>query len=176
MKLNRFLTVVALAVLSLSLTSCNKEQAPIVLTGSWKIDTAGTALGIVYNQVYAGENPVVLQFLKDNKEKVRNLLYNPERLVFNETDAVTFNYTSSEPIVGTYVKSDFYFTVRNSVFPNGINGASDNVYIELYYPKAFMMDLLFSILTENDPPESAFISLIDKFEAIGLYKKMVTPL
>lgn len=176
MKLNRFLTVVALAVLSISLTSCNKEQAPIVLTGSWKIDTAGTALGIVFNQVYAEENPVALQFLKDNKEKVRKLLFNPERVVFDATSAVTFNYTNSAPVVGTYTKSDFYFTVTNSVFPSGINGASDNIYLELYYPKAFMMDLLFSILTENDPPESAFISLIDKFEAIGLYKKMVTPL
>ncbi|MHC1690950.1 MAG: hypothetical protein AB9833_08990 [Bacteroidales bacterium] len=174
MKLNRFLTVVALAVLSVSLTSCNKEQAPIVLAGSWKIDTVGTALGIVYNQVYAEENPVALQFLKDNKEKVRKLLFNPERIVFDATDAVTFNYKSSAPVVGTYTKTDFYFKITNSVFPEGINGASDNIYLELYYPKDYLMGLLFSILTENDPPESAFISLIDKFEAIGLYTKTPT--
>ena len=165
----------ALAVLSISLTSCNKEQAPIVLTGSWKIDTVGTALGIVYNQVYAEENPVALQFLKDNKEKVRKLLFNPERIVFDATSAVTFNYTSSAPVVGTYTKTDFYFKITNSVFPDGINGACDNIYLELYYPKDYLMGLLFSILTENDPPESAFISLIDKFEAIGLYTKTVTP-
>jgi len=176
MKLNRFLTVVALAVLSISLTSCNKEQAPIVLTGSWKIDTAGTALAIRFNQVYADENPVVLQFLEKNKQKVRRLLFNPERVVFDATNAVTFNYTSSAPVVGTYTKSDFYFTITNSVFPDGIYGASDNTYLELYYSKDYMMDLLFSILTENDPPQAEFTELIDQFEAIGLYKKMVTPL
>ncbi len=176
MKLNRFLTFVALALLSLSLTSCNKEQAPIVLTGSWKIDTAGTSLGIVFNQVYAESNPAVLQFLKDNKEKVRKLLFNPEKIVFDATSSVTFNNTGSAPIVGTYTKTDFYFIVTNTVFPSGLNGASDNIYLELYYSKPYMMSLLFSILTPNDPSQDSFVALIDKFEAIGLYKKMVTPL
>ena len=176
MKLNRFLTFVALALLSLSLTSCNKEQAPIVLTGSWKIDTAGTALGIVFNQVYAESNPAVLQFLKDNKEKVRKLLFNPARLDFDATSAVKFSYTNAPEIVGTYTKTEYYFIVKNSAFPDGISGACDNTYIEMYYSKPYMMSLLFSILTPNDPSQDSFVALIDKFEAIGLYKKIVTPL
>lgn len=174
MKLNRFFTVVALAVLSLSLTSCNKEAEPVVLTGSWKIDTVGTVLGIVYNQVYADENPVALQFLRDNKEKMRKMLFDPQTITFGTSGLATFNYVSIGQVSGTYTQTDFYFVVKNVFFPEGMNGASDNTYLELYYTKPFLMEILFSILTENDPPESVFIQLIDKFEAIGLYKKSIT--
>lgn len=145
-----------------------------VLTGSWKIDTVATALGIVYNQVYAEEYPAALQYLKNNKEKIRKLLLDPQVITFDTGGIVYFNYVYKGQVSGAYTQTDFYFIVKNVYFPDGINGASDNNYLELYYTKPFMMNMLYSILKENNPPKTMFVQLIDKFEAIGVYKKTIT--
>lgn len=175
MKIRRFLTVATLVVLAYSLTSCNKEPEQIVLTGSWGIDTASTALAIIYNQVVAEENPVALNYLKENKNRILALIKKPETLVFSGTNSVVLKSEGSADIAGTYTQSDFYFTVTALPFPKGLYGASDNKLLELYYSKEHMMSLLYSILTPNDPPASVFDQLIDKFEGIGVYNKLLLP-
>lgn len=149
-----------------------KEE--IVLTGSWKIDTLSTALGIVYNQIIAEEYPNALQYLKNNKEKIRRLLFDPQVITFGTNGDVYFSYVLKGQITGTYTQTDSFFIIKNVNFPDGINGASDNNYLELYYPKSFLINILYSILKETDPPKSTFVLLIDKFEAIAVYKKSIS--
>lgn len=173
MKIRRFLTVATLVVLAYSLTSCNKEPEQIVLTGSWGIDTASTALAIIYNQVIADENPTALNYLKDNKNRILAEIKKPELLIFSGTNSVVMKSEGSDDIAGTYTQSDFYFTITALPYPNGLFGASDNVLLEIYYSKEYMMSLLNSILTPNDPPASTFEQLIDRFEGIGVYKKLL---
>lgn len=175
MKIRRFLTVATLVVLAYSLTSCNKEPEQIVLTGSWGIDTASTALAIIYNQVVAEENPLALNYLKENKERIRDLIKKPETLLFSGNNSVVLKSEDDADIAGTYTQSDFYFTITALPYPKGLFGASDNVLLELYYSKEHMMTLLYSILTPNDPPQSVFDQLIDKFEGIGVYRKQLMP-
>jgi len=175
MKIRRFLTVATLVVLAYSLTSCNKEPEQIVLTGSWGIDTAKTSLIILYNQVVADENPLALNYLKANKERIRNFIKKPQTLVFSGTNSVVLKSEEDDDVEGTFTQNDYYFTITALSYPNGLSGASDNVLLEIYYSKEHMMDLLYSILTPNDPPASAFNQLIDSFEGIGVYNRMLLP-
>ena len=96
MKITRFLSVIALALLTLSAASCNKEPEPIVLTGTWNIDTTQTKVFIKYDELKAQENPVAFNFLKDNVQKIRKNLLQPNQIVFSGTNSVVFKLPSGK--------------------------------------------------------------------------------
>lgn len=175
MKLTKFLSIVSLTIMVLSLSGCNKEPDPIVLTGSWQLDSASTFLQIFYNPAIASENPGAIQFLQDNKEKILNQIKKPEIIQFVEPNTVNFLYktTSTTPLTGTFEQFEIYVSIKNSIFPNGITGASNNQKLEIYYDKTYMLGILNSILTPEDDSQETFSALIEAFDGVGVYVRAV---
>lgn len=173
MKLTKFLSIVALTITVLSLSGCNKEPDPIVLTGSWQLDSTSTFLQIFYNPTFASENPRAIQFLKDNKEKILKEIKKPEIIQFVEPNIVNFVYKSSStpPLTGTFEQFEIYVSIKNSIFPNGITGASNNEKLEIYYDKTYMLGILNSILTPQDDSQETFSTLIEAFDGVGVYTR-----
>ncbi|OJV22131.1 MAG: hypothetical protein BGO30_10465 [Bacteroidetes bacterium 41-46] len=161
MKISRFLSLIALGLLTLSLFSCNKEPQPIVLAGTWNIDTTQTMVLIKYDAVEAELNPVAYNFLRENIQKIRKNLIQPDQLVFDETNSVLFKMKSGQDFAGTYTKIDeVYFQITNLVFPDGILGGCDNTNLELYYPRDYILSVISGILTPQDPPIENFDRMI----------------
>lgn len=173
MKITRFLSVIALALLTLSAVSCNKEPEPIVLTGTWNIDTTQTKVFIKYDELKAQENPVAFNFLKDNVQKIRKNLIQPDQIIFSGTNSVVFKLPSGTSVEGTYVQLDnVYFQINISLFPEGIVCGSDNRNLEIYYPRDYVMGVISSILTPNDPPYSIFNEMVtDESGGIALFRR-----
>lgn len=173
MKITRFLSVIALALLTLSAASCNKEPEPIVLTGTWNIDTTQTKVFIKYDELKAQENPVAFNFLKDNVQKIRKNLIQPDQIIFSGINSVVFKLPSGTSVEGTYVQLDnVYFQINISLFPEGIVCGSDNRNLEIYYPRDYVMGVISSILTPNDPPYSIFNEMVtDESGGIALFRR-----
>jgi hypothetical protein len=161
MKISRFLLVIALGILTISTASCNKEPEPIVLTGTWNIDTTQTKVFIKYDEIEAQENPVAYNYLRDNINKIRKNLLQPNQLVFSGTNQVTFKMNEGVDIAGTYVKLDeVYFQITNLFFPQGIVCGSDNSILELYFQRDYILTVISNILTPDDPPFTDFEELV----------------
>lgn len=173
MKLTKFMSLIAVAVFAISVSSCNKPADPIVLTGSWQLDTSLTFMQVIYNPAYATEYPNALKYLKDNWYKILKEIKTPQTIQFVQPNVVNFLYsTESKPTVtGTFVQYEIYVTITNSLFPNNITGASNNQKLEIYYGKSYMMGILNSMLTANDEPSENFTKLIDQFDGVGVYLK-----
>lgn len=178
MKLTKFLSIVAVAIFSLSLSSCNKEAEPIVLDGSWQLDTTATFLQIFYSPAYASDYPSAIQFLKDNKDKILKAIKKPETIQFVAPNTVNFIYktSSTPPVAGTYQQFEIYVNITNPLFPNGLTGASNNQKLEIYYSKEYMMSILYTILPQPVDPQytqEIFSKLIEEFDGIGVYVRSV---
>lgn len=145
------------------------------ISGTWSIDTVGTAIGITYKSSFVEGSSAATQFVKNNKDKIRRILFNPQKITFNSSGVATFYYSTIGNISGTFVQDKFSIVLKNPNFPNGLNGAWDNTYLEVLYDKPFLMNVLYSILKDNDPAASLFVNVIDSFQAVGVYKKSVTP-
>jgi len=171
MKLTKFLSIVAFAIIVLSISGCNKEPEPIVLTGSWQLDSTSTFLQIFYNPTFASENPRAIQFLKDNKEKILKEIKKPEIIQFVAPNTVNFVYknSSAPTVTGTFEQFEIYVSIKNSIFPNGLTGASNNQKLEIYYDKTYMLGILNSILTPEDDSQETFSTLIEEFDGVGVY-------
>lgn len=166
------LSLFSLLVVFLLSTGCNKEAVPIVLTGSWDLDTSGVMVYIVYSPVIADEFPATIKFLGNNLQKIRRELMKPQKIVFKKPNLVDYIYNDVPlPVQGTYVQDNAVFTITNGMFPEGITGASDNLRIEFYYPKEYLMSILYLLLTEDDDPAMIYDQLIQKIEGVGAYKK-----
>ncbi len=172
--MNKLTKLLSLMTISLSLFSCNKEIDPIVLNGSWELDTLSVIVNIVYKPEVAEEYPNTLIFLEKNKHNLRRELMKPQRIVFKSPNISEFYYNDVPlPITGTYIQESAYFVIHNSLFNDGIIGASDNLRLELYYSKDRLMQILFNFLTEEDDTQDTFIRLIEQFNGIGSYKKSI---
>ncbi|MFA6333961.1 MAG: hypothetical protein WCX48_00195 [Bacteroidales bacterium] len=171
MKLTKFLSVAVIAILSLSISSCNKEADPIILTGSWQLDPSATFLQIIYNPTYAEMYPSAIQYLKDNKEKILTEIKKPDIIQFSDPNVVDFIYTSplAPTVTGTFDQFEIYVNIKNALFPTGIAGASNNHKLEIYYTKDYMMSILYSILTPEDDSQDTFSKLIEQFDGVGVY-------
>ena len=166
------LSLFSLLVVLLSSTSCNKEAQPIVLTGNWDLDTAGVMVYIVYSPIVATAHPTTVKFLGDNLQKIRRELMKPQKMTFKLPNITEFLYNDVPlPIQGTFVQDNAYFTINNSMFPSGLSGASDNLRIELYYQRDYLMTILYRLLTEEQDSPAVFDELIQKFEGVGAYRK-----
>ena len=142
-------------------SSCNKEPVPIVITGTWNIDTSKTVLIVKFDELKANEYPAALNFLEKNIQKIRKSLPQPEQIIFSETNSVTFKFEEGMFIEGTYTQIDkMYFKINISIFPDGIVCGSDNRNLEIYYNRDHILGALTNILTPNDPPYSVFEELI----------------
>lgn len=186
MKISRFLSVVALALVSLSTVSCNKEAEPIVLTGTWNIDSSMTFVSFVYDQIEAEANPVTRMYLADinNQRKIVKALHRsqfvPNKIEFSElgltgtaSAPVIFRMKNGGSVDGTYTKyEDMLFLITTPLFPNGLVCASDNKLLELYYPRDFVVQVISSILTATDPtPEDIERMIADGSGGAVVYRK-----
>ena len=171
MKLTKFLSIAVIAIISLSLSSCNKEAEPIVLTGSWELDSTSTFLQISYNPIYAEEYPSAIQYLKDNLNKILKEIKKPDTIQFIEPNTVNFLYnpTPGTMVAGTFEQFDIYVNIYNALFPGGLTGASNNQRLEIYYSKNDMLGILYSMLTPADDAPETFSKLIDQFDGVGVY-------
>ena len=168
------LKILSILTISASLYSCNKEIDPIVLTGSWELDTLSVIVNIVYNPQVAEEYPNTLIFLEKNKHNLRRELMKPQRIVFKAPNVSEFYYNDVPlPVTGTYLQESAYFVIHNTLFSDGILGASDNLRLELYYSKDRLMQILFNFLTNEDDSQETFSRLIEQFNGIGSYKKAI---
>lgn len=174
MKITRFLSIIALGVLTLSTVGCNKEPEPIVLTGTWNVDTVQTKVYIKYDEFKAQENPIAFNYLKDNIQKIRKNLIQPDKIIFSGTNYVSFKFPNGMSIDGTYSQIDevfFKLTIMEFPdgfqFPDGLVCASDNKVLEIYYPRGYVMSVLRNMLRPSDPPYSIFEELITA-ESSGL--------
>ena len=167
-------TLVLLGIVSLlfSLWGCNKEFEPIVLSGNWDLDTNGVMVYIIYNPVVSADYPNTIKFLEKNLQKIRRELMKPQRITFKAPNNVDFSYNEVPlPVKGNYSQNDSFFTIINPLFPDGINGASDNLRLELYYDYDRLMSILYLLLTDEDDPPAIYDELIEKFEGVGSYRK-----
>ncbi|MDX9782388.1 MAG: hypothetical protein RBT35_05335 [Bacteroidales bacterium] len=179
MKISRFLSVVALALVTLSTASCNKEAEPIVLTGTWNIDSTMTFVSFVYDQVEADANPVTRMFLADinNQRKIVKALHRsqlvPNKIEFSATNTVVFRMKNGSSLDGTYTKyEDMLFMIITPLLPNGQICASDNKLLELYYPRDFVIQVINSILTSTDPsPEDIERIIADGSGGAVVYRR-----
>jgi len=171
MKLNKFMSIIAVVVFALSVSSCNKPAEPIVLTGSWQLDTSSTFMQVIYNPAYATEYPNALKYLKDNWYKILKEIKTPPTIQFVQPNVVNFIYspTATPTVTGNFVQFEIYVTITNSLFPNSITGASNNQKLEVYYGKNYMMGILNSMLTPADDAPENFSKLIDQFDGVGVY-------
>jgi hypothetical protein len=171
MKLNKFMSIIAVVVFAFSLSSCNKPAEPIVLTGSWQLDTSLTFMQVIYNPASALEYPNALKYLKDNWYKILKEIKTPPTIQFVEPNVVNFIYSpaSTPTVIGSFVQYEIYVTITNSLFPNSITGASNNQKLELYYGKSYMMGILNSMLTPADDAPENFSKLVDQFDGVGVY-------
>jgi hypothetical protein len=169
----RLLYVISVLVLAVSVTGCMKDLEPIVLTGTWELDTAAVVVRIIYNPSVAAEHPETIKFLEDNITRIRRELMKPNRIVFKLPNIIESYYNDVPlPVMGTFIQEGAYFTMKNPLFPTGIAGASDNIRLEFYYDREYLMYILYNLLTENDGPPSVYDRLIDSYYGVGLYKKI----
>ena len=171
-KLTKFLSILAIAVFSLSVSSCNKPAEPIVLTGSWQLDTSLTFMQVIYNPSSAIEYPNALKYLKDNWYKILKEIKTPATIQFVQPNVVNFLYPApsiTPTVTGTFSQYEIYVTITNTLFPKGLTGASNNQKLEVYYGKDYMMGILNSILTPADDAPENFSKLIDQFDGVGVY-------
>ncbi len=173
MKINKLLSLFSVLLLAASITSCNKELEPIVLTGTWELDTASVIVRIVYSPAVADEYPETIKFLAANINRIKRELMKPQSIVFKSPNITEFYYNDVPlPVNGIYVQDNAYFNITNPLFPGGINGASDNLRLELYYDRDYLMMILYTLLTsENDTP-ATYDRLIETFHGVGSYKKV----
>lgn len=170
--IRKFSFFAAAAVVLLSLFSCNKELEPIVLTGSWDLDTNGVMVQIIYSPVVANEFPDAVKFLGENIQKIRRELMKPQRIVFKMPNITEFYYNEVPlPVAGTFMQENAYFVITNPLFPESISGASDNIRVELYYDENYLMGIIYRLLTPEDDPPMVFEELIVTFNGVGAYKK-----
>lgn len=154
------------------LFSCNKSFDPIVIEGTWQIDTAYVNIAILYDDVAAAEHPTEFKFLTDHRNYFRNKLKNPITITFTKPNSSVFNYLDDRGIVeGSYTQQDMYFTVINPLFPQGIFGASDNQRLEIYYGKDYMLNLLYELIEPDEDTREIYNSIIRNFEGLGSYKR-----
>ncbi|OFY30259.1 MAG: hypothetical protein A2X17_08460 [Bacteroidetes bacterium GWF2_41_61] len=173
MKINKVISLFSVLLLAISISSCNKELQPIVLTGTWELDTAAVIVRIVYSPVVANEFPETVKFLAANINKIKQELMKPQSIVFKVPNLTEFNYNDVPlPIHGTYVQENAYFAITNPLFPAGISGASDNLRLELYYDRDYLMMILYTFLTDQDDSPSTYDRLIETFHGVGSYKKV----
>ncbi len=169
----KLLSFAAALVLFLSLWGCNKELQPIVLTGSWELDTASVIVHIVYNNEVAADYPQTITFLQRNIHNIRREIMKPKTIVFRLPNITESYYNLVPlPVVGTYTQENAYFTIVNAMFPNGISGASDNIRLELYYDRDHLMNILYLLLTDQDDHPSVYNSLIETYHGVGSYRKV----
>jgi len=171
MKLTRFLFFAAIALISITISGCNKDTQLVDFEGTWNIDTASFL--IVYNEEVSLNNPEAIVFLREHKSLIISKITEPDQIVFSGSN-VSFIYTSNESnniYNGTYTQYEIYATIYNHVFPSGINAACNKQKLELYYGREYMMSILKSILTKSDPAYDIFDSLIDSFDGVGAYYK-----
>lgn len=173
MKLTKFLSVAAIALLSLSLFSCNKESEPVVLEGSWQLDSAATFLQIVYNPTYAEMCPSAFKYLNSHKEEILKEIRKPGIIQFSAPNVVNFVYKDpvASTVPGTYTQYDIYVIIKNSIFPNSIAAASNNKKLEVYYTKDYMLSILYSMLKPTDDAPETFANLIVSFDGVGVYTR-----
>ncbi len=166
------LTLFALLVALLSSTGCNKEQAPIVLTGSWDLDTTGVMVYILYVPEVALQHPASIAFLEKNLHNIRRELMKPQRITFITPNIAEYTfYPAPIPVQGTFVQDNALFTIFSNMFPGGIIGASDNIRLELYYSREHLMAIINNLITAEDDFPQVFNALIDRIEGVGAYKK-----
>ncbi len=172
-KVHKLLSVLAVLIASFSIVSCNKEIEPIVLNGTWDLDTNAVIVRIVYSPVVADEFPNSIKFLAENIQKIRRELMKPQRIVFKAPNVSEFYYNDVPlPVTGTYLHDNAYFTIQNALFAGGLNGASDNLRLELYYDRDYLMTILRRFLTVNDDTPETFDRLIETFHGVGSYKRI----
>jgi hypothetical protein len=173
MKLNKFLSLIAVAIIAFSISGCNKPVEPIVLTGRWQLDSISTFLLIQYNPSYKEQYPTAYQYLVNNKERILKEIKKPEKIEFIQPNVVNFIFKSplTPSLSGTFTQYQIYVTITNTLFPLGITGASNNQKLEIYYGKEYMMGILNSMLTPSDDAPENFELLIDKFDGVGVYTK-----
>ncbi len=151
-------------------TSCNKEQGPIVLTGAWNLDANYVYNVIRYDPSIGVANPTAVQFLIDHEDDLTEPLKFMKRITFEENGNVTFTYQDNSTETGTYELDGTYFTIESEIYPDGLAGATDGETLELYYPKSYMDEVLYSILSSSTPSQELFQTLIQTFLGVATYR------
>ena len=165
------LSIFSLLLVLISSSGCNKETEPIVLTGNWDLDTVGVMVYIVYSPVIAEEYPTTVKFLENNLQKIRRELMKPQRITFKMPNISGFSYNDVPlPVQGTFSQENAVFTIFNAMFPEGLSGASDNLRMEVYYNREYLMAVICRLLTEDDDSPDVYDRLIEKFEGVGAYR------
>lgn len=142
------------------------------LSGNWELDTSSVMVFIVYNPTITEQYPSTIKFLAKNLQPIRRELMKPQKIVFKRSNNVDFIYNEVPlPIKGNYQRIDGYFIISNSMFPDGIKGASDNFRMELYYDKEYLMTILNRLITPEDESPEVYRNLIEKIDGVGFYKK-----
>ncbi len=151
-------------------TSCNKAHDPIVLTGEWNIDLNYVYNVIHYDPSFGASNPTAVQFLIDHQDDLTAPLKLLKQITFSENGTITFTYNDDSVETGTYTQDDTYFEIVSSAYPYGLAGATDGSTMELYYPLEYMDNILYGLLTESDPSEATFNTLIQTFLGVATYR------
>ncbi len=161
--------------LFLTTTSCYKEIEPIILTGKWDLDTSEVIFLPVLKLFDPNTTPeylTVRNFLEKNNNNIRKELMKPESIVFKLPNIVEFYYKGAPlPIIGTYVQDGAFFTIKNTFFPNGLTGASDNLGLNLFYDREFLFKILYRYITESDGAPEVYNFLIETVHGVGTYKR-----
>lgn len=166
------LTLLSMIVIGALFTGCNKEIEPIILEGSWDLDTSRVMVFIVYDTAVTNKYPTTIKFLEKNIETIRRELMKPQKITFKSPNISEFIYNEVPlPVEGTFVQENAIFTITNPIFPRSLSGASDNLYLELYYDYEYLMSIIYRLITEEDFPPEVYDQLIEKFEGVGVYKK-----
>lgn len=160
----------------LLLQGCNKELAPVSFTGSWDIDTSSTFIQIIYNESLVTQYPDVMNFLMERKYDLKEKILVPYRVEFVAPNVVNFYYDNDyQPVVtGTYIQDNAYVSIVNEMFPFGITALTNNVKLEIFYGKDYILNQLYSLLTPEDDPQEYFSYVIDNAVGVGVYTKSVS--
>jgi hypothetical protein len=173
------LTILLVAVFSLSLNSCSKKEVSVNLEGKeWIVYPPNVFIFIAYNPDISGSNSslnaeAVLNIIKASLEEATAELRKLEKIIFkaatftSEENVVEFYYRDeTTPILGTYEQDGAYFTIKNATFPDGILGLSNNYELEIYYPRDYVQKILHN-KTEIDL--QTINSFIAELSGVGFY-------
>lgn len=151
-------------------TSCTKEQQPIVLVGEWDLDANYVYSVIRYDPAIGTANPTAVQFLIDKEDELTEPLKYMEKITFSDNGSVTFTYEDSSIETGTYVLDGTYITIECDIYPDGLAAATDGETLELYYPKNYMDEILYNLLSSSTPSQELFATLIQTFLGVATYR------
>ena len=132
--------------LGLCVSNCNKASEPPVVTGVWKIDTAGIdwAASIDYerlsdqgysDQFYASYNPI------------RIALRDPQTITLEPDNSFSFIFKNGEIATGTYEQNYtvIYFYLNTPPFTDGVFAYTNGQILDLRLGPLYLRPIMLSV-------------------------------